>query len=287
MARITCNPMPWGTTAFEQVLDEVADAGLQGVELHDAAIQAFARQPGRLRSLLDQRALAASGAPFVGTYVERDERKDETERLRRLADFLSEVATDGVIVFRTAAHPGRRDVIAGERPLLPLSASRMALLCDVLNQYCDVCRDFGLVGAIQNRVGTFVETADEYQAIIEQTEPELVWLAPDLGHWTYIGSDPVKLIATHRYRLACPRLKDFDRPAFDLVREEHLGFHSFVRGGGLPDLGEGSAPLADALMPLVKSDYGGWLCLDVEWSTRSPKESATWNRDFLREHLHW
>jgi inosose dehydratase len=97
----------------------------------------------------------------------------------------------------------------------------------------------------------------------------------------------VRLIATHRHRLANPRLKDFDQAAYDRVRQEHLGFQSFLRGGGFPDLGEGSAPLVETLMPLVKAEYGGWLCLDAESSTRPPKASANWNRDYLREHLHW
>jgi inosose dehydratase len=286
-ARVACSPVTWGTVLFERVLDDVAATGYAGVEAHGAAIDAFAKQPGRFRALLEERALALCAAPFSGWYYEREEQRGEIERVRRLADFLAEVGEGGLVVFRTVPHPARRNMVAGEPPLLPLDRNRLAHLADALNRYCDICRDFGLRGALQNRIGSFLETPDEYEEAIDRTEPDLVWLAPDVGHWAYAGGDVAALVRTHRARIAYPRLKDFAQSVFDRVRAERLGFTSFLNAGGFKELGEGSLDLEAALRPLVVHDYNEWVCVELERSDRPAKESAQISREYLRDRLHW
>jgi len=288
MARVACSPLNWTDPLYEHVLDGVAGAGYAGVEAHRQALADFAGQPGRLRGLLEERSLTLTAVPFAATYFEREEWKDEAERLRRLADFLAEVTPEGIIVFRTVPHPARRDMQAGVPPLLPLDSNRMGYLAETLNRYGDVCLSFGLRAAVANRVGSFLETPDEMNAVLERTEPELVHLAPDVGHWVYAGGAPSTLIRTLRDRLLYPRLKDFDRAVFERICAEHLGFPSFVRAGGFKELGAGDLDLAAELMPLENADWGGWVCAELEMSeTHTPRESATISREFLRERLHW
>jgi inosose dehydratase len=287
MARVACSPLAWGSVLVETFLDEAADAGYAGIELSEATLDQHAKQPARLHHLLEQRQLALAAAPFTGSFFERDLRKEELERLRRRADTIVELEGRGVVSFRTVRHPARRDMIAGEPPLLPLTNDRFAALADTLNQLCDVCRDFGLTGALANRVGTFVETPDEFMAVIERTEPDLVKLAPDLGHWAYAGGDPVALVRAQRDRLAYLHLKDFDSRVFDAIREERLGFRHFLRDGGFKPLGEGAQDLEAALMPLERAEYAGWVGVELEVSDRPPKETAQISRDYLRTTLHW
>jgi inosose dehydratase len=287
MARLACSPLTWTGTLYEHYLDDAAGAGYAGVEAHPAAIDAFARQAGRLRGLLEERRLSLAAAPFAGTYFEREAWAEERERLRRVADFLAEVAGQGIIVFTAVPHPARRDMIAGQRPLLPLDSNRLGHLAETLNRYCDVCAGFGLTGAVANRVGSYLETADEYEALIERTEPGLVWLAPDLGHWAYAGGDPAALIRTHESRIAYPRLKDFAAAVFRRMLEERLGFASFVRAGGFKELGAGSLDFEQILRPLLTHDYEGWLCVELEVTEKTPRESAELSREFLRERFHW
>jgi inosose dehydratase len=272
---------------FEHVLDDISAAEYDGIEANDTAYQSFGRQPGRLRALLEEREIALAAGVYAAWYFDRQERKDEVERLRRLADFLAEAGGSPLMVLRTVPHPARRDMIAGEPPLLPPTPDRFDFLADSLNQACDICADFGIVGAFQNRVGTFVETPDEYQEVIERTDPELVRLAPDLGHWAYAGGDVASLLRTHRRRIVYPRLKDVRRAVFEKVRGERLGFSSFLYDAGFAELGEGDLHLEDALMPLVNAEYDGWLCVELERTALGPRESAVKSREFLRSRLHW
>jgi inosose dehydratase len=290
MARVALSPQGWtalSSAPVEEFLDGAADAGYAGIEIHDAAIQAFDRQRARLRHLLEERQLAVSAAPLTAWLFERESQKEDLERLRRLADFLGDLNGEPAIAFRAERHPGRRDMVAGEPPLLPLTRDRFAALADALNRLCDACRDFGLTGAFSNRVGTFVETPDEYQEVIERTEPELVYLAPDVGHYAYAGGDPIALVRLNRPRIAYLRLKDFDRAVFDAVCEARLGFLHFLRDGGFKPLGEGSLDLEGILMPFEKAEFGGWACSELEVYAQPPKEAAQVSRAYLRTHLHW
>lgn len=288
MARIACSPITWTGTLYENVLDDVAGAGYAGVEAHVAEIEAHSRQPARLRALLDVRQLALSSVPFTGWYFDRELWPEERERLRRLTDFAAEVGGEGtIVVFRTVPNPARRDMVAGHPPLLPLDANRLERLSDVLNRYCDVCAGAGLRGALANRVGTFIETPDELEAVAERTEASLVWLAPDLGHWAYAGGDPAALVRVHRDRIVYPRLKGFDQAVFEHTREERLGVGAFVHNGGFTELGAGTVDLEQVLQPLLGAEYDGWLCVEIELTTSTPRESATISRDFLRQRLHW
>jgi inosose dehydratase len=287
MPRIACSPVTWGTAALEHVLDDIADAGYAGVEVHRPTSQAFARQPARLRSLLDERSLALSAVPFEAWYFDRQERKEEVERLRRLADFIAEIREGAIIVFQTVPNLARRDMVAGEPPLLPLTPDRFAYLGDALNEACDLCTGYGLVGTFRNRVGSFVETPDEYRQVIERTDPELVRLAPDIGHLRYAGGDPATFLREHLPRLAYPRLKDWSSAAFDHARAERQGFTSFLWNAGLKELGEGDLGVEAALAPLVKIEYDGWVCVELERTSRGAKESALLSRSYLRDTLHW
>lgn len=287
MVKVACSPLMWGETRLELVLDDLAEIGYQGVEAHEATFQEFAKQPARLRGLVDERGLAVSAAPFTAWYFERAERANEVERLRRLADFLGETGHQAIIVFRTVPHPARRDMVAGEPPLLPLTHDRLGHLADALNQYGEICRDFDLIGAIQNRVGSFWETPDEYEQVAERTDAQLVRLAPDLGHWAYAGGDPLVLVQTHGGRFVYPRVKDLDQTVFDRVRDERQGFRSFLSAGGFKELGQGSLAIEGVLQPLREADYDGWVCLELEHTARTPKDSALISREYLRDHLHW
>src|SRR3712207_20879 len=120
MARVACSPLCWGGVLYEHFLDDVAGTGYAGAEAGSSALEAFARQPGRLRGLLEERQLTLTAAPFAGTYFDRQDWPEELERLRRVADFLAEASSGGIVVFRTVPHLARRDTIAGQPPLLPL-----------------------------------------------------------------------------------------------------------------------------------------------------------------------
>ena len=292
MARVACSPAAWLShdLSYERILDAVADAGYAGVEINRQSVATFERDVPRLRYLLTERSLRLTAAPLVGHFFERDELAAERLALRRLADFLAEINEGAIVLFRTVPHPARRDMVAGEPPLLPLTEDRLARLADTLTELCDRCRTYGLVGAVQNRVGTYLETPHEYEQVIARADPQLVFLAPDLGHWTYAGGEPDDLVRIERNRIVYPRLKGFDHSVFETIAQERLGFKVFVESDGFPTLDEGTLDLEPTLMRFENASYDGWVCTETDPGSsfaEDPRACAQRNREYLRTRVHW
>ena len=165
----------------------------------------------------------------------------------------------------------------------------MGHLAETLNRYGDLCDSFGLKGAVANRVGSYLETPDELEAVLERTEPESGRLRPGRGPLGLRrgrprgpGAGPPATGSLY------PRLKDFDRAVYAAHRARSAsGFASFVRAGGFKELGAGDLDLEGTLMPLENAEYGGWVCVELQMTEHTPRESATISREWLREHLHW
>ena len=290
MARVACSPATWQGVRFERVLDDAADLGYGGVEANRDALETFVPELPRLRSLLHERSLTLVAAPCIGLYFDRDERAADLDRFRRVADFLAEVNEGGIVVFRTSAHAARRDLVTGEPPVLPLDGNRIGRLADTLNELGDRCRGFGLTAAVQNRVGSYLEAPDEYLAVVNATESELVALAPDLGHWAYAGGDVDDLVRDYRTRIIYPRLKGFDHAVFETIRHEGLGFRQFVESDGFTPLGEGTLDLEPTLLRFENAAYGGWVCVELEPTAPAgdePRAAAQKSREYLASRLHW
>src|SRR5688500_8181372 len=166
MARVACSPATWQGLLYERYLDGVADLGYSGVEANRDALETFARELPRLRHELHERTLTLVAAPCVGLFFDREERAAGLDRFTRVADFLAEVNEGAIVLFRTSAHPARRDMVAGEPPILPLDPNRIGRLADMLNELGDRCRGFGLSAAVQNRVGSYLEAPDEYLSVV-------------------------------------------------------------------------------------------------------------------------
>ncbi|HET7768321.1 MAG TPA: sugar phosphate isomerase/epimerase [Chloroflexota bacterium] len=290
MARVACSPATWQGLRYERFLDDAADVGYAGVEANRDALDTFAREIPRLRHMLHERSLTLVAAQCVGYYFDRDERAADLDRFQRVADFLAEINEGGIVLFRTSAHQARRDMVAGEPPVLPLDSNRIGRLADTLNELGDRCRGFGLTAAVMNRIGSYLETPDEYLAVVHRTEPELVALAPDLGHWVYAGGDVDDLVRDYRTRMVYPRLKGFDHAVFETIRHEQLGFRQFVQSDGFTPLDEGTYDLESTLLRFENAEYGGWVCLELEPTAPAgddPRAAAAKSREYLTSRLHW
>ena len=290
MARVACSPATWQGMRYETFLDDAADLGYAGVEANRETLETFGRDLPRLRYLLHERTLTLAAAPCIGSFFDRDELPADLDNFRRVADFLAEVNEGGIVLFRTSAHPARRDMVAGEAPVLPLDSNRIGRLADSLNQLGDRCRGFGLTAAVMNRIGSYLETPDEYLAVVHRTEPELVSLAPDFGHWAYAGGDADELVRTYRTRIVYPRLKGFDHAVFETIRHEQLGFRQFVQCDGFTPLDEGTLDLEPTLLRFENASYGGWVCVELEPTAPAgdePRAAAQRSREYLTSRLHW
>jgi inosose dehydratase len=123
--------------------------------------------------------------------------------------------------------------------------------------------------------GTFVETPDEVDRFVAATDPDLVGLCLDIGHYTIGGGDPVEAIRRHAARIDHVHLKDVAAEPLDALRRGELGgFLDALRARIFVELGAGIVDVQGVLEALAAADYRGWIMLEQDTTSRPPAESA-------------
>jgi inosose dehydratase len=294
--RIANAPCSWGVLEFElegqaagyaQVLDEMHAAGYAGTELGDWGF--LPTEPARLRRELEARGLALLGA-FVPVGLARVEAHAAGEaQALRTARLLAEVAgnrpfiiladDNGTVPLR-ARHAGRIQPDQGLSPqawqVFAGGANRIA---------ASVRAQTGLRTAFHHHCAGFVETPAEVQRLMGLTDPALVGLCFDTGHYRFGGGDPAAGLRQHAERIWHVHFKDHDPQVAARARAEGWDYFQAVRAGIFCELGKGDVPFAEVKSQLERMGYGGWIVVeqDVLPGMGTPRESAQRNRAFLRE----
>jgi inosose dehydratase len=251
---------------FTTVLDQVVEAGYAATELGDG----FPRDPKLLRAALDERGLAMPSA-WCGLGFEADAAAD-LEHTRRLCELLAGAGAS----FVNLAHQGqhlRKDLSVREWDVLSERVCRAA----------EIAREFGLQAAFHLHAGTWVETRDDLEALLERTPAPLVKLCWDVGHAICGGVDPVAVIREHPERIAYIHLKDVDGAVLDGVRRDGVLFDEAVRRRVFTEVGRGKLDVAGVIGALRDIGYDGWLMVEQDSTWLAPIDSARASRAYLRE----
>jgi inosose dehydratase len=142
----------------------------------------------------------------------------------------------------------------------------------------------GLRTVFHHHIGTWVETPEETAEFLSRTEPELVGLVFDTGHYSFGGGDPLEGLNRHADRIWHVHFKDHEPNVAARSRQEGWDGVQAVAHGVFCELGKGDVDFPAVLAKLKSLNYGGWIVVeqDVLPGMGSPKESAQRNREYLR-----
>jgi inosose dehydratase len=147
----------------------------------------------------------------------------------------------------------------------------------------------GLRTVFHHHCAGFVERPDELARLLDMTDPELLGLVFDTGHYLYgAGADDpdVVLQGLDRFaeRIWYMHFKDCHRDIAAQARQGNWDYFQAVREGVFCELGQGAVDFAAVLGWLEQREYDGWGVVeqDVLPGMGSPRESAQRNRDYLR-----
>lgn len=264
------------------ILDEIARLGYDGCQLglgfpEGRELQdALAARELRLAEVYVSLPMTADG-PADGALDEA------RERLRLLVagdgDVLC-VALDGSP--ERSVWAGRAD--SGETPRLTADGWRR--LVDVVNDLARATAEAGRRLAFHPHAGTYIEAPDETDHVITATEPDLVPLCLDVGHWLVGGGDPVATLRRYGDRVTHVHLKDVDPTVLARLRSGELAdFGAAVRARLFTELGSGMLDLDGCLAALAERDYRGWLMVEQDSSWGPPSEAAAIGRRVLAQAL--
>lgn len=256
-AMIGSAPDSWGVwfpdnpqqTPWERFLDEVAAAGYTRIELGPYGY--LPTDPKRLSEELDKRGLTMT----AGTIFEHLHRADAWESTWRdvsaAASLTAAMGAEHLVVIPDFWRDPQTGSVLEASELSdeqwPTYAAQMNLLARAIRD------EFGLRIQFHPHADTHVDTHDNVERFLAETDPDLVTLCLDTGHISYCGGDNLALIRDHPERIGYVHLKQVDPAVMEKVRAEEVGFGEAVRMGAMcePPLGVPELPpILDALAAL-------------------------------------
>jgi len=294
MIRVANAPVSWGVLEFEgmparvgynMVLDEIRETGYAGTELGDWGF--LPTEPAVLRDELQRRGLALLGAFVPVALADPAALPGGREAALRAARLLAAVGGAEPLII-LADDNGRvplRTANAGRiRPEHGLTAEQWEVFAGAAEALArDVRRETGLRTAFHHHCAGYVETPAELEALLARTDPELLGLCLDTGHYRFAGGDPAEAVRRHAERIWHVHFKDCDPRVADRSRAQSWDYFESVRQGVFCELGHGEVDFPRVLDVLKGGGYQGWIVVEQDVLPRGgrPQESALRNRDYL------
>ncbi len=294
--KIANAPCSWGALEFElegkslgygQVLDEIAETGYTGTELGDWGF--MPTDPGKLRDEIAKRDLQLLGVFVPVALAKASAHEEGIVKALKVAGLMHDAGYEdafivladenGSVDYRTM-HAGR--IKSSET----LSSTDMKVFAEGADGVARAIKDrYGMRTVFHHHCAGFIETPSEINALMDLTDPGLLGLCFDTGHYMFGGGDdPVSLMKQYRDRIWHVHFKDFSPEVAELVKRNDWNYFEAVRNGVFCELGKGAVDFRKVKEWLEYTGYDGWIVVeqDVLPGMGNPKACAKNNRAYLQ-----
>lgn len=304
LANATCS---WGVLEFEgmqaesityvQVLDEVRETGYVGTDLGDWGF--MPTQPEALKEELEQRKLAMVSAflPVAMKYPEAHAAGEaEAVKISRLLSSVWKAGSGYEGPYLVLADANGTDAVRTKHagrvtPEMGLSAEEWKTFASGAARIARAVREeAGLHTVFHHHCAGYVETPAEIARFLEMTDPALLGLVFDTGHYLYgsggnDGSVVEEGVQRLNERIKLVHYKDCHPQVAQQARAVGWDYFEALQHRVFCELGQGSVPFAAITNSLRGQGYHGWVVVeqDVLPGMGSPKASSERNRAYLKK----
>lgn len=296
-------PCSWGTLEFEGVqsdrftyrnmLDELMETGYTGSELGDWGF--MPTTPDALAAEFRARQITLTGA-FVGValkdpaaHAPGQETVLQTARLlAETAARLGQSAAPFLVLADANCTDPVRTLHAGRiTPEMGLSELEWQTFAGGANRIARaVHAETGLRTVFHHHCGGYVETPAEIARLLDLTDPEVLGLVFDTGHYAFGAggcADLMDALARYADRTWYVHYKDCEPNVLEQARARQWDYFESVRQGIFCELGQGCVNFPAVTTWLRGRGYSGFITVeqDVLPGMGTPKQSAQRNRDYL------
>lgn len=294
--KIANAPCSWGALEFElegkvlgyeQVLNEIAETGYTGTELGDLGF--MPTDPQELHKEISKRNLQLLGAFVPVALVNEAAHEEGVAKALKVAGLMNAAGykkafvvladENGTVEYRTK-NAGR---IKGRDSL---SANQMKVFAEGAEKVAKAVKEqYGMKTVFHHHCAGFIETPGEIDDFLEATDPELIGLCFDTGHY-YFGGGKDSLTVLKKYwdRIWHIHFKDFSPQVAGKSVKKSWDYFEAVKNGVFCELGKGVVDFKKVKEFLDDRAYDGWIVVeqDVLPGMGNPKQCARNNRLYLQ-----
>jgi inosose dehydratase len=289
-ARVGSAPDSWGVwfpsdrrqVDWPRFLDEVKIAGYEWIELGPYGY--LPTDPARLGPEVERRGLRVAGGTVAGALHHADAAPAVREQALRAAE-LTAAMGGRTLVLLPASYRGAGGALAEPRALAPADWAVLIETTNALGRaLADRFPDVKL--AFHPHADSHVETPAQVEAFLAQTDPAVVWLCLDTGHYAYRGGDSVDLLRRHATRVPYLHIKTVDGAKRQQAEDQDLDFSAAVALGTFVEPPAGVIDFVALTRLLDTLDFDGWAIVEQDLYPCAPEVPlpiATRTRHYLRQ----
>lgn len=286
----------WGIAPIGWRNDDIPEIGKENTLSHLLSDIVVARFDGTevggffpavtiLKKELRLRNLRIAGQWF-SSFMIRDGLEETVKAFRNKCAYLQELnATVIVVSEQTYSIQGLERNVFSEKPYF--TDAEWETLCLGLNELGRIAQSFGLKLVYHHHMGTGVQTAEEVNRLMENTDPAFVHLLYDTGHIYVSDGDYMNLLTKHVGRIQHVHFKDVREDVMDRCRVEGKSFLQSFLSGMFTVPGDGCIDFVKPYQFLLESGYSGWILVEAEQdpAVAHPLEYALMARKYIDECL--
>ncbi|MFE7132157.1 sugar phosphate isomerase/epimerase family protein [Streptomyces sp. NPDC057638] len=234
--RVGSAPDSWGVwfaddpqqIPWRRFLDEVAEAGYTWIELGPYGY--LPRDPAVLADETARRGLSVSaGTVFTGLHHGPAVWEQTWSHVSDIATLTQAMGADQLVVIPSFWRDDKTGRVLEDSTLTAAQWRDLTTQTERLGR--EVRERYGLRIVVHPHADTHIDSEENVARFLDATDPDLVSLCLDTGHYAYCGGDSVKLIETYGERIGYLHLKQVDPEVLAAVRAEHLPFGPAVARG--------------------------------------------------------
>jgi inosose dehydratase len=293
--KIANAPCSWGALEFElegevqgyeKVLDEISETGYIGTELGDWGF--MPTDPILLQKEIAKRNLSLLGAFVPVALCKEAAHEDGIVKALQVSAlmynagykeaFIVLADENGSVADRTL-NAGRIKNGQG------LTADQMKIFARGAEKIAKAVKDkYGLRTVFHHHCAGYIETPEEIEQLLDATNPSLVGLCFDTGHYRFGGgTDPIAVLEKYYDRIWHVHFKDFSPAIAQASLLQNWDYFESVKNGVFCELGKGDVNFLAIKNYLIQKGYDSWIVVeqDVLPGMGNPKLYAQNNRNYL------
>lgn len=270
-----------GENTFEQCISEMALAKYKGCEIGSK----YPKNIKQLKSALKLRKLKIANC-WHSTFLLTKPYKEVEKEFIKTCKFLKSLGAK-VIGVSEQSYSIQGKQIAVFQEKYYMNEQEWQILCQGLNCLGDVAKEYGISLTFHHHMGTVVQTAEEIQKLMANTDSDKVGLLFDSGHLAYCGENYIEVLKNHVDRIKHVHLKDIRKVIIKKVNEQGLSFLDGVKMGTFTVPGDGDIDFTPIFSILSDNNYQGWLLVEAEQdpSIANPLKYAIKARKYIKKKI--